>query len=248
MLFSPFEQFEINIVLPLVSAFGDISITNSTFFTFFIAGSILFFLQLAVFQLQLVPFSKLQYIFELIFSFILSLLYEQVNNKHSRLFFSSLFSLFLFILFSNLSGLTPWGFTVTGHIIVTFTLAFSFFLSLVILGFYFNQLKFFRIFLPSGIPVWLRPLLVIIEILSFSLRPLSLSIRLFANMLAGHILLNIISGAVLFIASSSFLLALLPFSFVVAFMLLEIGIAFLQAYVFTILICIYLHDAYNTNH
>jgi F-type H+-transporting ATPase subunit a len=247
-MFSPFEQFEINIVLPLVSIFGDFSLTNSSFFTFFIALAIFFVLQISVFSIKLVPLSKWQYSLELVFSFVLSLLFEQVNNKDSRLFLSSLFSLFFFILFSNLFGLTPWGFTVTGHIIVTFTLAFSFFLSLIILGFFFNGLKFFRIFLPSGIPMWLRPLLIVIEVLSFSLRPLSLSIRLFANMLAGHILLNIISSSVLFLASFSFLLALLPFAFVVAFMILEIGIAFLQAYVFAILVCIYMHDAYNTAH
>jgi ATP synthase subunit 6 len=248
MVFSPFEQFTIQILFPLVSFFGDFSVTNSSLFTFFIGFSILALLQISVFRLSFFPNSLWQKITELAFAFLLSLLFEQVNKKAARVYLSSLFTLFFFILFANLFGLTPWGFCVSGHIVVTFTLSFSFFISVVILGFKNHGLRFFHIFLPSGIPMWLRPLLVVIEIISFALRPFSLAIRLFANMLAGHILLYIISSAVIFLSSFSLLLSFLPFLFVLAFMVLEIGIAFLQAYVFSILICIYLHDSYSVDH
>jgi F-type H+-transporting ATPase subunit a len=235
-------------LLPLVTFFGDLSVTNSVLFILLIVFSILALLQLSVFRISLVPVSLWQKITEVFFSFLLSLLYEQVNKREARVFLPSLFTLFFFILFANLFGLTPWGFCVSGHIIVTFTLSFSFFLALIILAFKNHGLRFFHLFLPSGIPLWLRPLLILIEIISFTLRPFSLAIRLFANMLAGHILLYIISSAVIFLSSVSFLLSTLPFLFVLIFMILEIGIAFLQAYVFAILICIYLHDSYSVDH
>eukprot|EP01112_Ceratiomyxa_fruticulosa_P022044 TRINITY_DN7967_c0_g1_i3.p1 TRINITY_DN7967_c0_g1~~TRINITY_DN7967_c0_g1_i3.p1 ORF type:complete len:151 (+),score=4.14 TRINITY_DN7967_c0_g1_i3:158-610(+) len=143
----------------------------------------------------------------------------------------------------NLMGLLPFGYTVTSQVIITFMLALTVFISLIIIGFAKNGIIFLKIFIPSGIPLWLLPLLIIIEIMSFCLRPISLSIRLGANMLAGHVLLNIVAGATVYTLTISVFLVILPILFIMFFMILEIGIACLQAYVFSILTCIYLFDS-----
>lgn len=183
-----------------------------------------------------------QIVVESFYTFLLKLIIAQAGHKSLR-FFSGIYTIFFFVFIFNLLGLLPFGFTVTGHIILTFTLAISFFIAWTIIAFKTLGLSFFRIFLPRNIPKALAPLLVVIEILSFSIRPISLAIRLFANMLAGHILLFIISTAVLVMSSLTSLIGFIPFIFVIIFFILELGIAFLQAYVFTILLAIYLRDA-----
>lgn len=249
-MFSPFEQFEISILFPIFfNLFGtkiDLSITNSTVYFIIGISFIIFLLRMSSIELKFLP-NRYQNLVELLYSFVLGLILEQTGSRAKK-FFPFIFATFLLILVLNLLGLTPYGFTVTGHISVTFALAFSFFLSFILIGFKNLGLSFFRIFLPSGIPNWLAPLLVVIEVLSFLLRPLSLSIRLFANMLAGHVLLYIIASATFLFLGKSLLLSLFPFAFLLAFMVLEFGIAFLQAYVFTILLCIYLHDSYVSEH
>jgi F-type H+-transporting ATPase subunit a len=172
----------------------------------------------------------------------LGLIKEQTGLRGIN-YFPLIFNVFILILCLNLLGLVPFNFTVTAQIAVTFTMALSFFIGFIIIGFKEQGLLFLKIFVPSGIPNWLLPLLVLIEIMSFFLRPLSLSIRLFANMLAGHVLLHIIAGAVIVALLTNFLIAFVPWLFIIVFLVLEIGIAFLQAYVFSILLCIYLHDS-----
>jgi F-type H+-transporting ATPase subunit a len=242
-LFSPFEQFELSLILPLeVSRNISISITNIIIYLLFVVIVVLSVCFFSTYETKLIP-NKWQNFLEMIYQFVLGLIVEQSGQK-GKVLFPFIFVTFLFILTSNLIGLTPFGFTVTSHLSVTFYLALSFFLSWIIIGVKNHGLGFLRIFLPSGIPLWLAPLLVVIEILSFLLRPISLSVRLFANMLAGHILLYIIASATLFMG----ILFFLPFSFILMFMILEIGIAFLQSYVFTILLTIYLKDSYEGGH
>jgi len=241
--FSPFEQFELNVFYPVFvrNTNFDLSVTNTTITMIFATTLIVLFITLSIFNAKLLP-SRWQSVVELIYKFVQSLIKEQTGSK-GQPYFPLIFTTFLFILFLNLIGLLPYGFTVTAQVAITFTLALSFFIGLIIIGFKIQGLHFLKIFVPSGIPAWLLPLLIVIEIMSFCLRPLSLAIRLFANMLAGHVLLHIIAGAALFAFSINFFLGLIPWAFITAFMVLEVGIAFLQAYVFSILLCIYLHDS-----
>jgi F-type H+-transporting ATPase subunit a len=206
---------------------------------------ILFIFSTVINRLKIIP-TRNQTIIESVYSFIHDLIIEQTGPS-GQIFFPALFSIFTFILIANLLGTTPFGFTITAHIGLTLLMSLSFFSAWIIVGLRTLRLQFFLIFLPRGIPNWLMPLLVVIEILSFLIRPLSLAIRLFANMLAGHILLYIIGSATIVLARSSLLLGLLPFSFILAFFVLEVGIAFLQAYVFAILLCIYLSDSFNSH-
>jgi len=185
-------------------------------------------------------------IVEILYLFILDLLTVQTGPK-ARKYFPAIFSIFILILILNLLGLTPFGFTVTSQIIITASLSIGFFGAWIIIGIKNLKYDFIKIFIPKGIPPLLLPILIVIEIISFAIRPLSLAIRLFANMLAGHILLFIIATAALALAKSFILLGLLPFFFVLVFLFLELGIAFLQAYVFTILLCIYLHDSFHVH-
>jgi F-type H+-transporting ATPase subunit a len=160
-------------------------------------------------------------------------------------YFPFVFSLFMFVLFCNMLGMLPYSFTVTSHIIVTFALAAIIFLGVTIIGFVNHGIGYLKLFIPSGVPLFLLPLIVIIEIISYLSRPVSLSVRLFANMMAGHTMLKVFGG---FVISLGVLGGLLPLSFTVALTGLEILIAFLQAYVFAILTCIYLNDALNLKH
>ena len=166
-------------------------------------------------------------------------------------FFPFVFTLFTFILTVNLIGLIPYNFTVTTHIIITSTLALSVFLTVLVYGFWKHGLHFFNLFVPKGIPIYILPLIVFIEVLSFLSRPISHSVRLFANMLAGHITLKVFAGFVVMLSAFGFtgwLGAILPLSLVVALTALELLVAFLQAYVFAILTCIYLNDAIHPGH
>lgn len=237
---SPFEQFEINVLVNLYS-FIDISITNLVIYTWLVTFLFFMLMFFGTRKMTIVP-NRWQTIIELIYTFILNLVTEQAGLK-AVIYFPAIFTIFFFVLLMNLTGLTPFGFTVTAHIVVTFSLALIFFLAWIIIGLINLRLGFFSIFLPKGIPTWLAPLLVIIEILSFLLRPISLSVRLFANMLAGHILLFIIATGAISVAKSVVVFGVFLSSFIFIFLILEIGIAFLQAYVFSILLSIYLADS-----
>jgi F-type H+-transporting ATPase subunit a len=166
-------------------------------------------------------------------------------------FLPFVFTLFMFILVANLIGLIPYTFTITSHIIITAALALTVFVTVLVYGFWKNGLKFFKLFVPSGIPIYILPLIVFIEVLSFISRPISHSVRLFANMLAGHITLKVFAGFVVMLGGLGYLGwlgATLPLILVVALTALELLVAFLQAYVFAILTCIYLNDAIHPGH
>jgi len=247
MIFSPLEQFEINVLVPL-SFFGffDISITNATFYTFLALSFFSFFLLLGSWNLFLVPL-KFQSLIELVYQFIFDMIKDQASLKGQQ-FFPLFFLTFGFVLLCNLLGLTPYAFTPTSHIALTFMIAFSFFIGLTLLGFLRQGSNFFQLFIPSGVPVAILPLMICIEIMSYCIRPVSLSVRLFANMLAGHTLLHIVAGFGVNLLKINFFFGLLPIILLLAITTLEFGIAFLQAYVFVILLSIYLKDSIKVAH
>lgn len=246
MLFTPLEQFEIISLIPIKFGWLNISFTNSSLFILLVFGVILLLVHLSTLNSTIIP-NRWQSVFELMYEFILSLLDENVGSKGQK-YFPFIFVVFIFILFCNLIGMIPYSFTVTSHIIVTFGLAFSIWFGITIIGFMHHGIHFFSFFMPPGAPLALAPLLVVIELVSYLFRSLSLSIRLFANMMAGHTLLKIMSGfawTMFGIGGIFYIVGLLPILLLFAFIALEIGVAMLQAYVFTILICIYLNDSIN---
>jgi ATP synthase subunit 6 len=195
--------------------------------------------------------NKTQAFLEKFYIFIFELIYQQVGFLGQQ-FVPLFFTLFSFILVANLVGLVPYSFTLTSHIMLTFTLSFSVFVGLTILAVKY-QPNFFALFIPKGVPSGLIPFLFIIEIISYVSRTFSLAIRLFANMMSGHVLLHILTGFCAFLYSDFYsvlgkLLFLIPFLLIVAIIGLEIGIAFLQAYVFCVLISIYLCDVFTLGH
>jgi len=248
---SPIEQFEIKELLP-IDIFGiDASLTNSGAYMIVALGLIFGFLYFSTGARSLVP-SRLQSISELIYEFVANTVRENVGNQGMQ-FFPLVFSLFIFVLVLNLLGMIPIPgitFTVTSHIAVTAALALMVISIVILYGLYKHGLGFFGIFVPSGVPLALYPLLIPIEIISFISRPISLSVRLFANMLAGHIALKIFAGfiGVLLGAGVWAILAPLPLILTVALTALEVLVAVLQAYVFAVLTCIYLSDAVHGSH
>jgi len=196
------------------------------------------FLVLGMRQRALVP-ERWQSMAELSYEFVANLLRDTVGNE-GRKYFPFVFSLFMFILFGNMLGMIPYSFTFTSHVIVTFAMALTVFIGVTILGFVKHGFRFFSFFVPPGVSVVLWPLMIPIEIISYLSRPISLSVRLFANLTAGHTMLKVFAG---FIISLGIVGGILPFAFVVALTGLELLIAFLQAYVFTILTCFYINDS-----
>lgn len=246
MMLSPLEQFEIVVLQPIRIAGLDISVTNAGLYSAFILLVVSLFFYVAVSRPFFVP-TRWQSVAETFYLFILDMIKQQAGVRAYSAF-PLLFATFFAILVSNLLGLTPFGFTVTSHILITFALAFCFNLGFVFLGLYMHKLRFFSLFVPKGVPAVLLPLIVVIELVSYFIRTFSLSLRLFANMMAGHTLLNILSSfvtAFLAIGGITAVFAVVPFLLVFAVTLLEVGIAFLQAYVFTILLCIYMNDSLN---
>ena len=189
--------------------------------------------------------SRLQMACEVLYEFVSDMV-DSNAGKAGLTYFPYIFSLFLFVLFGNLLGMVPYSFTFTSHIIVTLTLAFLVVVSVTIIGFVKHGFKFLRLFFPEGTPVFIAPLLVPVEVMSYLSRVVSLSVRLFANMVAGHAMLKIFAGFIVILASSNFMpIAVLPFVVNIAITGFEFLIAVLQAYVFTVLTCIYLNDALN---
>jgi len=233
----PLHQFEIQRLIPLHLGGLDVSFTNSS--AFMLAAVVLatLFTTLTMRGRALVP-GRVQSLAEVAYQFVAKMIKDNVGRE-GRPYFPFVFSLFLFVLFCNMLGMLPYSFTVTSHIIVTFALATVVFVGVTIIGFAKHGLHFFHFFLPSGVPWYLAPLLIPIEILSYLTRPVSLSLRLFANMTAGHTMMKVFG---MFVAAMG-VLGVVPFLLVLGLTALEFGIAFLQAYVFTILTCIYLNDA-----
>ena len=236
---SPLEQFEITTLVPLHAGDVSLSFTNSSALMVLavLVVSVLFIL--AMRRGAMVP-TRLQSVAEMSYEFLAGLIRDIVGPAGRR-YFPFVFTLFMFILMCNLLGMVPYSFTVTSHIIVTFALAMVVFVGVTILGFIKHGLHFFSIFVPPGTPIAMWPLLVPIEIISYFSRPISLSVRLFANMLAGHTIMKVIAGLVVGLG----VFGVFPMLLLVPLIGLEILIAFLQAYVFAILTCLYINDALN---
>ena len=240
---SPLAQFEIKKIIEM-EAFGyDISFTNSSLAMIMTVVFISLFMYLGLRNLEIIP-SKRQSVVESSYEFISGMIGDNIGNEGMK-YFSFIFTLFLFILVGNLLGMLPYSFTWTSHIIVTFSIAFFIFLCVTLIAIYKHGIvKFLKFFAPSGVPKPMLILLVPIEIISYLSRPISLSVRLFANMMAGHTLLKVIGGFVFVLGANSFIVGgILPLAFLIALTGLEIVIAFLQAYVFAILTCLYINDA-----
>jgi len=241
---NPMHQFNVYRIGPEISIGKvDISFTNASLFMIISALTIISVLFVGTRRKAIVP-TKIQLLAELSYALVSKMISDTAGSK-AKPYFPFVFSLFMFVLFCNMLGMLPYSFTVTSHIIVTFALAAVIFVGVTIIGFVNHGAGYFRLFIPSGVPLFLLPLIVIIEIISYLSRPVSLSVRLFANMMAGHTMLKVFGG---FVISLGILGGLLPLSFTVALTGLEILIAFLQAYVFAILTCIYLNDALNLKH
>ena len=234
---SPLSQFEIKRWVPIEIGDVDVSLTNSATFMLLTVVAIGVFLILGMRRPAMVP-GRWQSMVELSYVFIANLVKDTVGTE-GRPYFPFIFTVFMFVLVGNLIGMVPYGFTFTSHIIVTFTMAMVVFLGVTVIALIKHKMHFFTFFMPPGVPLIMAPLLVPIEIISYLSRPMSLSVRLFANMLAGHTLLKVFAGFVVALG----LFGVFPLAFVVVLTGLEIVIAFLQAFVFTILTCLYLNDA-----
>jgi F-type H+-transporting ATPase subunit a len=246
----PIHQFEITNLF----VFGkigsvEIAFTKSALFMLIALAVIALLMIGSTAARALVP-GRLQSAAEMSYEFVASTLQSTAGSEGMK-FFPLVFSLFMFILTVNVIGLIPYTFAVTAQIIVTVSLALLVFVTVIVYGFWKHGLRFLKLFVPSGIPIWILVLVVPIEVLSFLSRPISHSLRLFGNILAGHITLKVFAGFVTMLSAFGFLGwigALLPLGMTVALMALELLVAFLQAYVFTILTCIYLNDAIHPGH
>ena len=240
---NPMHQFEIKRFIDLEFLGVDASFTNASLFMVIAIASISFVTIWGMRGRALVP-TRMQSLAELSYEFVANMVRDNVGT-HGQKYFPLVFSLFMFVLFCNMLGMMPYSFTVTSHIIVTFALAALVFIGVTIIGFATHGFGFFKFFVPSGVPVALLPLLVVIEVISYLTRPISLSVRLFANMMAGHTMLKVFGA---FVVGLGVIGGWAPLAFMVAFTGLEILVAFLQAYVFAILTCIYLNDALHMHH
>ena len=233
----PLDQFEIHRILNL-EVFGiDASFTNSALWMVIAVTAITLFLTLSMQGRAMVP-GRWQSLAEAAYGLIAGAVRDNVGAE-GRPFFPFIFSIFMFILFANFLGLIPFSFTVTSHIIVTFAMAAFIFVGVTLLGIVRHGFKFFALFSPPGVPVYLAPLLIPIEIIGYLTRPISLSVRLAANMLAGHTMLKVFAGFIVPLGIFGFA----PFVALIAIYALEVIVAFLQAYVFAVLTCLYLSDA-----
>jgi F-type H+-transporting ATPase subunit a len=251
MTTDPIHQFQITKLFTLGHIGGqEIAFTNSSAYMFLAVAVISLLMIGGSAARQLVP-GRIQSMAELSYEFVASMIKSTAGSEGMR-FFPLVFSLFMFIAVSNLIGIIPYAFTVSSHLIVTVTLALLVFFIVLFYGLYKNGLKFFKLFVPSGVPVFVMPIVVPIEVISFLLKPISHSVRLFANMLAGHIALKVFAGFVAMLGVSlgaiGWIGGVLPLALTVALTALELLVAFLQAYVFAILTCIYLNDALHPGH
>jgi F-type H+-transporting ATPase subunit a len=236
-------QFEIKRIVP-IDLFGiDVSFTNASLYMVIAVVLISAFLILAMGRRALVP-GRIQSIAELSYEYIANMVRENLGEEGMK-FFPWVFTIFMFILTLNLLGMIPHSFTVTSHIIVTFALAAMVWITVTLIGFARHGAGYLRLFVPEGIPIWLMPIIIPIELISYLIRPISHSVRLFANMMAGHTMLKVFAG---FVIGLGVLGGWAPLVFLVAFTGLEFLVAFLQALIFTVLTCIYLNDALHMHH
>jgi ATP synthase subunit 6 len=247
---SPLEQFQIIPIVPIQFGIIDLSITNETVILvviFFLTTSLISSLLKKDNSFYIIP-GRFQAILDIIYKLILSLVVDNIRDKKGQYFFPLVFTIFLFILSLNLIGLVPYSFTLTSHLIVTLAISLAIFIGINIVCVRIHGMKFFSLFLPPGTSFVLALLLVPIELISYVFKPVSLSIRLFANMMAGHTLLKVIAGfAATLMANVGvlFLLHYVPLLILIPLFGLELGVALIQSFVFSILICIYLNDSIN---
>lgn len=249
MATSPIEQFDIKPIADLSVAGVDVSFTNSSLWMVIVVTLVSFFLVGGARKNAAVP-GRWQMMVELTYGFIAGMIRDNVG-KEGKKYFPFIFTLFVFVLGLNLAGMLPYSFTVTSHIAVNFAMALFIFLGVTLIGFAKNGAGYLKLFAPSGVPLWLLPLIVAIEVISYCTRPISLAVRLFANMLAGHIMMKVFAGFIVSMAAAGvvgMVGAVVPFAVNVLLTGLEILVACLQAYVFTILTCIYLNDAMHPSH
>lgn len=244
----PIHQFEIKRLIPLNLGNLDISFTNSSLFMLIAVGAVAGFLMISMRGRSLVP-TRLQSVAETGYEFVANMVREHMGEEGIKLF-PLVFSLFTFIFAANMIGMVPQAFTITSHLSVTVGLALLVFVTVLVVGFAKNGLGFLKLFVPDGVPIYILPLVSLIEVVSFLSRPVSHSVRLFANMLAGHVTLKVFGGFVIMLlgAGGWAAIAPLPFLAAVALTALEVLVAFLQAYVFTMLTCMYLSDALHPGH
>jgi ATP synthase subunit 6 len=248
--FSPLEQFQVLPIIKINFGFIDLSITNELvilLLIFVLSSTLMLSLLNKNNTLYLIP-SRWQSLIELIYKTILSLVLDNIRNDQAQKFFPLVFTTFLFILSLNTIGLVPYSFTLTSHLIVTFTIALALFIGINIICVRKHGIKFFTLFLPAGTGVSFAFLLIPIEFISYFFKPVSLSIRLFANMMAGHTLLKVIAGFGFVLMGKSgifFLMHFVPLIILIPLYGLELAVALIQSFVFSILICIYLNDAIN---
>jgi ATP synthase subunit 6 len=245
MLHSPLEQFEITPIFYFLVP-SKLIFSNSSFFLILTIVITVFFFSLILSNSTIIP-NRWQSIIEMTYEFVQNMVYEALQEK-SNYFFPIIFTTFTFVFGCNLLGMIPYTFTVTSHIIFTFSLGMIVFIGLNIIGLKKHGLHFFSLFLPPGAPLALALLLVPIELISYVFRVIALSVRLFANMMAGHTLLKILATfawKMLTIGGIFLIIQLFPLAIIIAITGLELAIAFLQAYVWTTLTCLYLSDALN---
>jgi F-type H+-transporting ATPase subunit a len=249
-MLDPIHQFQI-VKLFTIARIGsfEIAITNSAIYMIAAVAIICIFFIVSTRKQALIP-GRLQSSAEIVYEFVANMIRDGAGEEGMQ-FFPLVFALFSFILVANIMGLIPYSFTVTSHIIITAALALLVFITVIVVGFWNNGLRFLKVFVPSGIPIYILPLVSAIEVMSFFTRPLSHSVRLFANMLAGHITLKVFAGFITMLGALGILGmlgAIVPLALVIALTALELLVALLQAYVFAILTCIYLRDALHPGH
>jgi F-type H+-transporting ATPase subunit a len=247
----PIHQFKIINLFSLGEIGGaQIAFTNSAAYMLIAVALLTAFLVGGTASGKLVP-TRLQSTAELTYEFVANMLRSTAGSEGMR-FFPFVFTIFMFVLTLNMFGLIPFGFAVTSHIIITAALAITVFLTVLIYGLFRHGFRFFNLFVPKGVPIYILPMIIAIEILSFISRPISHSVRLFANMLAGHIALKVFAGFIILLGGALGAIGwaggVLPFAMIVALTALEALVAFLQAYVFAVLTCIYLNDAIHPGH
>ena len=238
---SPLAQFEVTKMVDLQIAGLDLHITNSAIWMMVATALVIAFTTVFISRRAMVP-GRMQSLVEISYEFVANMIKDNVGHE-GRPYFPFIFTLFMFILACNMFGMLPYSFTVTSQVVVTFGLAFVVFIGVTVIGFIKHGLGFFKFFLPHGVPGFLAPLVIPIEVLSYLIRPVSLGLRLFANLTAGHTMLKVFAGFIVPLGAFYIIPGVIPMAAVIGLTVLEMAIAFLQAYVFAVLSCIYLHDA-----
>jgi F-type H+-transporting ATPase subunit a len=237
----PLHQFQITPILPISVAGADLSFTNSSLWMAIAVGCAYLLIMAGTRQHAMVP-GRLQAAVEMMYEFVAGILRDATGKEGMR-FFPIVFTIFMFILMGNTLGMIPGAFTFTSHIIVTFAMAIAVWVGVTIIGFWYHGAHFLHFFVPTGAPKVMLPLLVPIEIMSYCVRPISLSVRLFCNMMAGHTMLKVFAGFIVSLGAYFVIPGIAPLAITVVLIGFEFAVAFLQAYIFTVLTCIYLNDA-----